>query len=209
MKNISRPSRTFFLVALFFMMLPTLLGFYKGETGRLIVATSPNADRYFSASVVYIFDHSWEGGVGVVVNQKMKANDSAIPKYLAGKNLPIYKGGPVEFPDKVLVLEKVGEVSGEISLLVSPFEKMVADDPAALEKIEDSFRRGEDRYRIYLGYAGWGSSQMEMEFIGGAWLRTEFHTEWVFNAGESPLEIWKKALSKAERKGRGGLPGII
>jgi putative transcriptional regulator len=209
MKKIPRSSRTFFYVALFFVMLPTLLDFYKGEMGRLIVATTPNADRDFSASVVYIAEHTWKGAMGFVVNQRMKSDDPVIPKYLSGRNLPIYRGGPVEFPDKVFVLEKTEEGAKGNFLQVMPFEKIVAERPDILEQIAQEQKEGSDRYRIYLGYAGWGSSQMEMEFMRGAWFRTELRPEWIFNDSESALDTWMKAIGRAERKGSARMPGII
>jgi putative transcriptional regulator len=49
-----------------------------------------------------------------------------------------------------------------------------------------------DRFRLFLGYAGWGSGQLIEEILRNDWLTAPVHTDLVFAA--DPEQAWAEAL---------------
>jgi len=141
-------------------------------TGRLLVATPLLVDPNFDRTVVLVLDHDGDGTLGVVVNRP-----TAVPvrEVLAdwcdlAEPLPVvFQGGPVAL-DSVLGLaelrsvlragdrDPVGwrRVHGDLGLvdLDTPPEELAGQISA---------------FRIYAGYAGWSSGQLERELKQGAW----------------------------------------
>jgi len=58
-----------------------------------------------------------------------------------------------------------------------------------LETLED---RPSDSFRLYLGYAGWGEGQLEVEILRNDWLIAPVLTELIFSG--TPEETWRAAL---------------
>lgn len=56
------------LLAAFFILLPTMLGFYHGDRHKYIVASSMLDDPAFKDTVIYLFDHQWYQARGLVLN---------------------------------------------------------------------------------------------------------------------------------------------
>jgi putative transcriptional regulator len=140
-------------------------------TGRLLVATPMLVDPNFDRTVVLVLDHDADGTLGVVVNRPTAVPvREVLPDWseLAEPLPVVFQGGPVAL-DSVLGLaelrtikateqDPVGwrRVHGDLGLvdLDTPPEKLAAQISA---------------FRIYAGYAGWSSGQLERELKHGAW----------------------------------------
>jgi putative transcriptional regulator len=142
-------------------------------TGRLLVATPLLVDPNFDRTVVLVLDHDADGTLGVVVNRPTAVPVSEVlPMWseLAEPMPMVFQGGPVAL-DSALGLAELrsiprgpGEpgplgwrrVYGDIGLvdLDIPPEVLAAEISA---------------FRIYAGYAGWSSGQVERELGQGAW----------------------------------------
>ena len=48
------------------------------------------------------------------------------------------------------------------------------------------------RYRLFLGYAGWGAGQLDEELDLGAWTRRPLVSEWLMHP--DPTGLWQAAL---------------
>jgi len=48
------------------------------------------------------------------------------------------------------------------------------------------------RFRLFLGYAGWGPGQLDQELQDGAWARVPLNPEWLMP--EDPQELWSRAI---------------
>ena len=55
-------------------------------------------------------------------------------------------------------------------------------------------RDGLAAMRVFAGYAGWGSGQLEQEMRQGAWVLTEAERDDPFGAG--PLDLWPVVLRR-------------
>lgn len=167
-------------------------------TGRLLVATPSLLDPNFAHGVVLLLDHDRDGTLGVLLNRP-----SAIQ---VGAVLPGWAGA-VDPPE---VLFEGGPVSTDAALAVAS----VPEGAAATEPIEPiGFRRlfghtgiidldtppevlapALARLRVFAGYAGWESGQLEAEIEEGSWYVMDSMATDVFTT--HPSRLWAGVLRR-------------
>lgn len=156
--------------------------------GRLLVATPTLADPNFSHAVVLILDHDVEGSVGVVLNRPTPVDVATVlPQWQGFAATPerVFVGGPVQ-PDGVLAL---AEGSGPVDELT-----VVRDGIAVLDLQADPERLTLARVRVFAGYAGWGSGQIQTEINRGDWFVVDATPDDVFS--EDPGQLWTSVLRR-------------
>jgi putative transcriptional regulator len=164
----------------------------------LLLAAPRLGDPNFERSVVLLGRHDESGALGWVLNGKalvpvrqLLGDADLIPE---GIVLP--EAGP--FATSVRVGGPV--MPGSAWLL---FQRPPHSDPypgehdlgggfavtAAREAVESVARGGgPPRFRLFLGYAGWGPQQVEGEIARGAWLPAEVDVEKIFELESD--ELW-------------------
>ncbi|HIE21466.1 MAG TPA: DUF179 domain-containing protein [Acidimicrobiia bacterium] len=151
--------------------------------GKLLIATPRLADPNFYRTVILILQHDEEGAVGVVLNRVTAetvadhlpgwAHRAAEPGY-------IHSGGPVEPEVAVgISLTADGMPTGVPGLsLVDLSEPPTEDGPSV---------------RVYSGYAGWSSGQLEAEILAGSWYVVQAAPEDPFG---DPTDQWRRILRR-------------
>ncbi|WP_305909296.1 YqgE/AlgH family protein [Methylomarinum sp. Ch1-1] len=142
---------------------------------QFLIAMPNLTDPSFSHTVTYLCQHNEEGALGIVINRsagltlsdifeqmKINSSDEQI------NETPILIGGPVQ-QDRGFVLHSYRDQSWDSTVATS--------DTTALTSSRDILEaiaagEGPDHFLIALGYAGWGSGQLEKEIIDNAWLNT-------------------------------------
>jgi len=161
-------------------------------TGSLLVATPLLDEPPFRRAVVLLLDHDEDGALGVVVN---RAADLEVDKVLADWSSSVsepgvlFMGGPVGTDSALAIAEVVDSVDppgwrgcfGRIGLLD-------LDAPPAL--LAGAIRR----MRIFAGYSGWGSGQLEDEIAEGAWYVVPSEADDVFSL--NPNGLWRRVLRR-------------
>ncbi|MCO6008780.1 YqgE/AlgH family protein [Actinoallomurus purpureus] len=168
------------------------------STGRLLVATPQLADPNFRRSVVLIVEHEPEGGtLGVVLNRPTEVPvDQVLPPWselVTGPSV-VFQGGPVAL-DSALALAHVpgtDEPLGWRALNGSPAVARVGlvdlDVPPEILAPEVA------RFRVFAGYAGWGTGQLRSEVDDGAWYVLPAESGDVF--AEDPDGLWPAVLRR-------------
>ena len=153
-------------------------------SGKLLIAMPGMGDPRFAHAVIYVTAHSDEGAMGLMVNKpapELKLSD-VLDQLLegakpVGSSLGVHIGGPVE-TGRGFVLHS-DEYRSAIETLY------VADGFAltvTLDILEDiAAAKGPDKALLTLGYAGWGTGQLEGEIAQNGWLTCDATTELVFN----------------------------
>jgi putative transcriptional regulator len=165
-------------------------------TGSLLVATPMLDEPPFRRSVVLMLDHDEDGALGVVVNQ---AADLAVERVLSAWSAAVsapgvlFVGGPVGTDSALAVAELTPGTTGSDDLpgwraCFGRIGLVDLDAPPAL--LEGALAR----MRIFAGYAGWGSSQLEGEIADGAWYVVESESDDVFNL--EPAGLWRRVLRR-------------
>lgn len=166
-------------------------------TGKLLVASPALGDGNFSRSVVLLLDHDEEGALGVVINRPTPVDvGEVLPSwgpYTTGPGV-VFRGGPVAL-DSALALAAVPGEDEPMGWrrVVGGLGLVDLDAPPELLGAEVA------SLRVFAGYAGWGSGQLEDEIAEGAW--------YVVGAGpgdafsDDPEQLWRAVL----RRQGGGL----
>jgi putative transcriptional regulator len=154
--------------------------------GTVLIASEKLGDPHFAESVVLITRRDDDGGtMGVVLNRPMEITlAKAFPQLHAG-NDPVYEGGPVS-PDAVQALLRTSEKPESADRVQGDIYSVVRK--ALLEK-SITQRLASSKFRVYLGYAGWGPGQLENEVRLGAW-STVRGVKYVFDS--DPASLWQR-----------------
>lgn len=160
-------------------------------TGSLLVATPLTGDP-FERSVVLVLHHDDEGAHGLVLNDPLEAQvDAVLPQWQPFVTAPgvIFRGGPVGM-DTAMGLVSLPGHEGDAplgtQLLFGGIGLVDLDAPAPLVVPEFG------AFRIFVGYAGWGPGQLDIEIRQGAWYvvprepRDPFH--------DDTGDLWREVL---------------
>ncbi len=168
----------------------------NGQTwlkNHFLIAMPSMADPNFSKTVTYLCEHNHEGALGVIINRPLEITLSEVFEQSdiqgydpeVGRR-PVYFGGPVQTERGFVLHEPLGgwhatlPVTETIGLTTS-------------RDILEAIARGEgpERFLMALGYAGWGSGQLEGEFAQNAWLSAPADPKVIFEL--PPESRWEAA----------------
>ena len=158
---------------------------------QLLISSAGLHDPNFRHTVVLIAAHDGEGAVGVVLNRAtdLRVADAVPPlAELTGERALLFEGGPVQPTQPVLLAELDGATRADLPVLGNI--GFITGD------VDDAVRPSVLRARVFAGYSGWGSGQLEAELEEGAWIVEPALPEDVFT--DEPRSLWKRVL---ERKG--------
>jgi len=166
--------------------------------GKFLVAHRDLHDPNFAETVILLLHYDEdEGAMGLIINRQTKVPISRALKSLKeaeGRSDPIYLGGPV---DRTSIQ----------SLLRSPTKLDEADHVFAdvytissQRLLQDALHAGTGAtaFRVYLGYAGWGPGQLELEVEAGGWWVFPGDARNVFDA--HPETLWARLIERTERQ---------
>jgi len=159
--------------------------------GKLLIADPFLKDPNFMRTVVFICEHQQEGSLGFVLNRKYKHNIGELISNLEGCEFPVYYGGPVQL-DTVHFLHRCPElIPGGIEVINGIYWGGEFDDVIAC--IHNNALQ-QAMIRFYIGYSGWGESQLEGEMKEKTWLTTDANKKLVFHGDTN--SIWPDALKQ-------------
>lgn len=165
----------------------------KPNAGELLVASVDQGPNYFSRTVVLLLDADESGALGVVLNRVSEANlGEVLPQWpdLVSPPAQLFAGGPVS-PNGAVCVAKLTNpheeppgwrrVLGDIGLLH-------LDTPTELARGTYS------NLRIFAGYAGWESGQLEGELLRGDWYRVRSRDDDIFGSDQD--DLWRRVLRR-------------
>ena len=160
--------------------------------GKLIVSSPALIDPNVRKTVVLIAHHDEDGAMGLVHSRPSDvAALEAVPLLtgLPGASGPVFDGGPVQ-PEAFMVLAEFDDVEEAAAPIMGHLGFM----PADAEPDELAIRR----LRLFAGYSGWSSGQLEAELDEGSWIVVDAIADDAF--ADDPDELWRSVL---QRKGHG------
>ena len=159
--------------------------------GNLLIADPRMADPNFFRSVVLITQHSGEGSSGVILNQPSNVWLSEIWGELSesplGENRQLFRGGPVQGP--LSVIHNCRELS-ELEVLPDIHLSMNR------AHIDQLLAESNAQCRVFSGYSGWGTGQLESEIDVGGWLLLPARLDLVF---ADPELVYKSVCEEVGR----------
>jgi putative transcriptional regulator len=163
-------------------------------TGHLLVATPSLSDPNFARTVVLVLDHDESGTLGVVVNRPTAVPVAdVLPSWQAFATDPgvLFHGGPVAVDSALGLAVLPGQGDAE-----PPGWRRVVDGLGLvdLDAPPEVLAAGMADLRIFAGYSGWGTGQLEGELDEGAWYVVPSHARDVFSV--EPSSLWRTVLRR-------------
>ncbi|HEX9082322.1 MAG TPA: YqgE/AlgH family protein [Holophagaceae bacterium] len=148
-------------------------------------------DPNFLHSVVLLVEFDDEGALGLVLNRQLpialaQVAEEGSMSYAGSAQTTAWRGGPVD-PQRGILLVQGGLPEDEDTVL--DFTHFVSHRKDLLEAL---LADAQARYRLFLGYAGWGPGQLDQELALGAWTARPLVSEWLLHP--DPAGLWQVAL---------------
>lgn len=173
---------------------------------HLLCAVPQLQDPNFRRAVVLMLEHESEGALGLVLNHELDTTMSDVANSVGmawngSPAQPVRCGGPVE-PMRGWILHDREDWDPACRPVLPGIWLTTSLDPAR-EAGRDTLGGEQDHVLFLLGYAGWGSSQLEAEIAAGSWVAIPIREDdgdavagvsptWVLDT--PPEDMWDDAL---------------
>ena len=163
--------------------------------GQFLIAMPSLRDGPFARSVVYLCAHREDGAMGLVINQRAEEidfgqllvqlgivpGDQAIRLPARAEAVRVVRGGPVE-TGRGFVLHSADYGSTDSTVRIT--------ENVCLTATLDILRAiavgtGPAQAVLALGYAGWGSGQLESEILANGWLTCPADPALIFDTDDA------------------------
>ncbi|MCL4422909.1 MAG: YqgE/AlgH family protein [Actinobacteria bacterium] len=161
-------------------------------SGRLLVALPQLRDPNFDRTVVLVLEHNEEGALGLVLNRPSQTEVSdPLPRWgdLSAPPPVVFVGGPVA-PGAAICLARAAKAVETAGF--KPLFGRLGTLDLSMEPNEVGVEL--EMLRVFSGYAGWGSGQLEAEIAAGAWLMVDLHPDDPLHP--YPEDLWKLVLRR-------------
>jgi putative transcriptional regulator len=167
------------------------------RVGKCLIARPGHNGGFFRKSVVYIYEDSSHGTVGVALskpsNYTLKSVDpKKIPNYTAADPI-VYNGGPVN-KSAVMMLHSDDFVSTNTMFLPDGFG--ISSDMLMIDKMYDG--NWPKHFRLTVGASVWQPGQLEFEFNRNLWLEADLDLTQIFDMDQESL--WGWAVEQASKQ---------
>lgn len=162
-------------------------------TGHLLVATPALKDPNFERTVVLLVAHESNGALGVVLN---RATEVAVAEVLgpwaglAGEPAVLFEGGPVQ-PESAICLARMRTPTRRVRGI---HQVAGAVGTVDLSVDPDELRDSVYGIRVFAGYSGWSSGQLEQEISSGSWFVLDALPGDAFM--DRPDDLWPMVLRR-------------
>lgn len=150
---------------------------------HFLIAMPQLQDSYFANTVIYMWRHTHEGALGLVVNLPIKMQLSEIFEQLhmpdtrgAGANQIVLSGGPVETEKGFVLHDSPPNWPSSLSITkgitITTSRDILADIARG---------KGPQNYLVALGCSGWSPGQLEKELKENSWLTCKATKDIIFS----------------------------
>jgi putative transcriptional regulator len=156
--------------------------------GSFLVARPVLRDPTFAQTVVLLLAHNPEGAFGLVVNRPVAAD---------GLPFALFSGGPCPSPGLIMLhghsewMEPAGD-AGQPTAKQEVAPGVFMGDATCLDKAGQLPAGSVNRCRVFNGYSGWGTDQLERELAAGAWAVVPASGAVLFDTPAE--ELWDRLL---------------
>lgn len=152
---------------------------------RFLIAMPALAGDCFDHAVVYVYEHSETGAMGIIINKPMQISVSGILEHLEldSENpeldaLPVMMGGPIDQSQGFILHQDSND------LFLSASKELL---------LNIAQNDGPENYIITLGYSSWNNGQLEQEICDNYWLVIDADPQLIF---DTPVDKrWEQAVA--------------
>ena len=172
---------------------------WRSLAGKLLVASPILDDPNFARSVLLICTHDRDGAFGLVLNRPLRARvDEYLPTWSGPLTAPdvIFSGGPVDVTSAFGLARGVADATSWLSPPIGATAE-AQTGMVDLDAIDTLVAAGIEVVRVYSGYAGWTSGQLEGELLTDSWFIVDALASDPFTA--TPDTLWHEVLRRQPR----------
>lgn len=160
------------------------------QKGTFLIATPEIEGGFFFRGVILICEHNANGSFGLLINKNLELE---LPEeiinlsQLANPHIGLRAGGPIQ-TNQMMLLHDSDQIEYQ-TLKIASGIYLGGDLPF----LQDSITNQDGPFiHLCFGYAGWGSGQLEREFLDGHWFLHPATTEHLFHT--PPDRLWQTLL---------------
>jgi putative transcriptional regulator len=160
------------------------------QKGTFLIATPDIDTGFFFRGVILVCEHNANGSFGLLVNKPL---DIELPEeiinihQLSNPHISIRAGGPVQ-TNQMMLLHSSDQIENQ-TLKVCEGVYLGGD----LQFLHESILNTNGPFiHLCFGYAGWGSAQLEREFLDGHWFLCPANARHLFFT--PPEKLWQSLL---------------
>jgi putative transcriptional regulator len=153
-----------------------MLNFKAMKAGTFLKARDEGND--FDQAIIFITEWNHRGATGFVVNKPFHRSLNELEEFKDMHPFPLYVGGPV-MPEKLYLAHRSPQfIQGGIPIASEIY--LGGDFKQALALIHKGELTSRD-IKLFIGYCGWDSGQLEEEIKEGSWQIIEEPLSGVFS----------------------------
>lgn len=172
---------------------------YNLSKGQLLVSEPSLADPNFRCTVVLVTEHDEKGAFGLTINRPGGQTVADLWEGLTGDpcvcSAPVFIGGPVEQAAVFILHNREDLRDGSEPIIdglymgssLELLQALIEDEVSAIWE-------GQQIYRVFCGYSGWGAGQLDGELAAGGWVIQPATAEYIFQT-DSP-ELWRNSMDR-------------
>jgi len=162
-------------------------------TGKCLIARPTLIDPFFKKSVVYIYEHTNRGVVGVILNKRLSVTTKVLleNKGFSGNvpEEPLYTGGPVN--ERAIVMLHSNDWGSGNTMQVNTQFGVTSDDIMLFKYTQGDTPR---HYRFFAGASVWHPQQIKQEMARNHWLVSDLDMQTIFETDSRNL--WDTAVEQ-------------
>lgn len=184
------------LLSVLLLLLPfeSTLAEVAADDGIMLVARKGMRDPNFQQTVLLLTSHGRKGTIGVILNRPMQTGLNQLfpgnPALQNGQDR-LYFGGPVSLNNLVFIYRAPLKANEALHVVDDIYMSMSPEILAGLLRREAPTRD----LRVFRGYAGWASGQLQAELARGDWHVLKADPAVVFST--TPEKLWQEMIIRA------------
>lgn len=148
------------------------------QPGAILISAPLLDDPYFEKVVIVITEYNEKGAIGFVVNQLFERKFNELVEFSQSGPFPLYEGGPMERESLYFIHQKPDLIEEGIPIAGSAY--MGGNFKQAVQLLNNKSLAAED-IKLFIGYSGWESGQLEEEMEEGSWLLINASIQHIFS----------------------------
>ncbi|MDD2196546.1 MAG: YqgE/AlgH family protein [Bacteroidales bacterium] len=158
------------------------------KEGRVLISQPGLMDQYFKRSIIIIVEHNQKGTIGFVLNNIVDLNLKDFLPDFPDFAATISVGGPVE-SNSIHFIHTLGDIIPN-TIKISDGLYWGGDFDVVKVLIEQK-KLTARQIRFFMGYAGWGESQLSDELKEHSWVVSELDLVQIMAGKE---DLWNRTV---------------
>ncbi len=147
------------------------------QNGSFLESTSQLNNTVFENTVILVVEYNKKGALGFVINKPYGRSLNELEEFKHSVAFPLYQGGPVDHDHLYFVHKRPDIIEGGTAIGNELY--FGGNFQQAVEAVNNG-TVSQNQIKIFVGYSGWDTGDLELEIEEGSWLLLSPHQKNVF-----------------------------